>query len=204
MKILSIDTSQKFTHLSLQIDEQIYAYTSDSFVPHSKTLMCDIDNLLKKANLSIPQLDAIAVVVGPGSFTGCRLSVSIVKGLVYPHKIKIISITALELLKYGYPQKFISIIKGIAKEVFVLNGNKMYLSTEEEIQNEFSNETLVSYDIDNYTLLSPQKIPYSTENLAQLAKDKYLKNEFVDVLSISPIYLRECQAEIDLKRKLNG
>ncbi len=203
MKILSIDTSQKFTHLSLQTDEQVYTYTSDSFVPHSKTLMCDIDNLLKKADSSVSQLDAISVVVGPGSFTGCRLSVSIVKGLVYPHNIKIIPITALELLKFNH-QKSIAIIKGIAKEVFVLNGKKMYLSTEEELQKEITDEILISYDTDNYSILSPQKVPYSVENLAKLAHDKYLKNEFTDILSLSPIYLRECQAEIDLKRKLNG
>ena len=127
MKILSIDTSQKYTHLSLQTDEQTYTYDSDSFVPHSKTLMCDIDNLLKRADASISQLDAIAVVVGPGSFTGCRLSVSIAKGLVYPHNIKLISISALELLKFNSAPNSIAIIKGISKEVFVLQKNKMFL-----------------------------------------------------------------------------
>lgn len=203
MKILSIDTSQKFTYLTLQNDNEIQTYISDSFIPHSKTLMISLDNILKKCNVEVKDLDAISVVVGPGSFTGCRLGISIAKGLAYPYNIKLISISSLELLQYSSALD-LAVIKGIGKELFLIDKQKMSLTNLDDFIVGYGQMNVATYSSDNLNIEKALKIEYDIQNLAQLSKIKFEKNQFIDIKSLSPIYLRESQAELELKRKLYG
>ena len=206
MKILSIDTSQKNTHITLDLNGKVLSESSVAFVPHSKTLMTSIEKLMIEGKVSIDDLDAIAVVTGPGSFTGCRLSLSIAKGMAYPHNIPLIAITSLELLLYPFKNEknVISVLKGIGNELFVLNNNQMYLDNVDNfIQNLSKDTSVIVLDLDNLQLPNQKQVAYSTQNLALLAREKFEKNDFTDIVELKPLYLRECQAEIELKRKLN-
>ena len=68
---------------------------------HSETLMTLIDSCLKNAGLTIGDMNALAVAHGPGSFTGVRIGVSVVKGLVFGKDIPVYGISTLEALAYG-------------------------------------------------------------------------------------------------------
>ena len=68
---------------------------------HSETLMTLIDSCLKNAGLSIGEMNALAVAQGPGSFTGVRIGVSAVKGLVFGNDIPVYGVSTLESLAYG-------------------------------------------------------------------------------------------------------
>ena len=50
---------------------------------HSQTLLPMVESMLKCAGVKVSDLDAAAVTVGPGSFTGLRIGVSTVKGMCY-------------------------------------------------------------------------------------------------------------------------
>ena len=150
MKILSIDTSQKNTHLTLDIDENIFSLSTTTFVPHSKTLMTSIEELMLKGNITVKDLDAIAVVVGPGSFTGCRLSLSVAKGMAYPYNIPLIAINSLELLKFNEDADY-SVLKGIGNEIFVLEDNAIYLDNVCNFINKIDeNNKIVVFNSDNF------------------------------------------------------
>ena len=65
---------------------------------HSQTLIPLIDRILVQANLSLSQLTAIAVSIGPGSFTGLRIGLSTVKGLAFASGISVVGIPTLQAL----------------------------------------------------------------------------------------------------------
>ncbi len=63
---------------------------------HSQTLMPMIEDMLRNAGLSLSAIDALAVSVGPGSFTGVRIGVAAVKGLAFPQDLPCVPISTLE------------------------------------------------------------------------------------------------------------
>lgn len=70
---------------------------------HSQTLLPMIDSMLKCAGVAVSELDAAAVTVGPGSFTGLRIGVSTVKGMCYGAGIKCVPVSSLEAIAYNFP-----------------------------------------------------------------------------------------------------
>lgn len=84
MKILAIETSAKAVSAAVSEDGKILcAGYQDTGLTHSRTLMPIVEGILKNTNLTIHDMDAIAVAVGPGSFTGIRIGVAAAKGLAF-------------------------------------------------------------------------------------------------------------------------
>ena len=69
---------------------------------HASILTVFIDELLKKNTFVVPQLQAIAVSMGPGSYTGLRIGVSVAKGLCYGGDIPLIALPTLQSMVFGY------------------------------------------------------------------------------------------------------
>lgn len=65
---------------------------------HAEHLMAVIEAALKAGGIGYQDLDAVAVSIGPGSFTGLRVGVSTARGLALALKIPAIGVTTLEAL----------------------------------------------------------------------------------------------------------
>ena len=84
MKILAIETSAKAVSAAVSESGKILCSGyQDTGLTHSRTLMPIVEGILKNTNLTIKDMDAIAVAVGPGSFTGIRIGVAAAKGLAF-------------------------------------------------------------------------------------------------------------------------
>lgn len=84
MKILALETSAKSVSAAVTEDGAVLASAFQcTALTHSRTLMPMVDAMLKNADLTLDDADAIAVAVGPGSFTGLRIGVSAAKGLAW-------------------------------------------------------------------------------------------------------------------------
>ena len=68
---------------------------------HSEKITLFIDSVMKKAGISYNQLDAVAVSMGPGSYTGLRIGVSTAKGICYAVSKPLIAVETLEAMAYG-------------------------------------------------------------------------------------------------------
>ena len=102
MKILGIDTSTPIGSVGLIEDDDFIAeHTLNVTQAHSSRLMPAIDQVLKWGNLSVHELDACAVGIGPGSFTGVRIGVGTAKSLCYAIKKPIIGVSTLEAIAYN-------------------------------------------------------------------------------------------------------
>ena len=65
---------------------------------HAKDIFKRIDDVLKLANTSIEELDFLAVGIGPGRFSGLRVSISAIKSISYVLSIPIVAISSLEII----------------------------------------------------------------------------------------------------------
>ncbi len=100
MKLLAIETSTRLGGLALVDDETglLGEIRFNLNVSHSERIMSNLDFLLKSTGLLPANLDAIAVSVGPGSFTGLRVGISTAKGLAFQTGVSIIAVSTLEAL----------------------------------------------------------------------------------------------------------
>ena len=84
-------------------DEILVEATAREGVTHSKTLIPTINGLLDKAGISIRNVDLIAIDVGPGSFTGLRIGLSVAKGLAFAAEKPLVGVTSLDIMARGMP-----------------------------------------------------------------------------------------------------
>ncbi len=84
MKILALETSAKAVSAAVTEDGRLLAQGyQDTGLTHSRTLMPIVEAILKNTELTVQDMDAIAVAAGPGSFTGIRIGVAAAKGLAF-------------------------------------------------------------------------------------------------------------------------
>ena len=99
MKLLVIDTSGPVCGTAVMDDEKVLSeFTAQNRNTHSASLMPMVEAALTAAGTEIGQVDAIAAVTGPGSFTGVRIGVATAKGLAHGAGIPCIPVDALEAL----------------------------------------------------------------------------------------------------------
>lgn len=99
IQLLNIDTATDICSVSVSRDDQVLCYRDlNEGYSHAEKLGDLINEILEEENLNYSDLNAIAVNIGPGSYTGLRIGVSTVKGLAYAMKIPVIGINSLEAL----------------------------------------------------------------------------------------------------------
>ena len=102
MTILAIDSSAKAASVCIANEEKIIGeFFINTSLTHSQTLMPMTEQLLKNTEMTIDDVDAIAVNAGPGSFTGVRIGVAATKGLAFPKNLPCVSVSTLESMAYN-------------------------------------------------------------------------------------------------------
>ena len=122
MNILAIDTSTDYLSLAILKDDRPAAkFHKKADRRHSILLVPMIGKLVKKAKLNIGKIDCFAISVGPGSFTGLRIGVTVVKGLAYALKKKIVAVPTLDVIADNAKS-----FKGVICPVLDARKNKVY------------------------------------------------------------------------------
>ena len=99
MKILGLESSAKSASVALVEDGKILARSyQNSGLTHSRTLLPMAETMLHNCDLSMDDIGAVAVAVGPGSFTGLRIGISAAKGLAWAKEIPCAGISTLEAM----------------------------------------------------------------------------------------------------------
>lgn len=96
MNILAIDSSGKTAGVCITAGEEIlYSRTLDEGLTHSQTLCLLVEEALKAAGLKPGEVDLCAASAGPGSFTGLRIGLSVIKGLCLPYGTRVAAVSTL-------------------------------------------------------------------------------------------------------------
>lgn len=102
MNILSVDTSGNVCTVAVLCDNKVLSEIYvDNKMTHSQTLGPMIDDVLKRADLSISDIDMFACAVGPGSFTGLRIGVGMIKAFCHSSGKKCVAVNTLDALAYN-------------------------------------------------------------------------------------------------------
>lgn len=107
-KRLVIDTASSYLYLALVFEHEVksvvYEYGHQN---HSVTILPSIDAILKKQNIELSEIDEVIVGIGPGSYTGVRIGVSIAKMIGYLNNIPVKTISSLALLASASSKEYI-------------------------------------------------------------------------------------------------
>ena len=99
MKILAFDGTAKIATVAVCEDEHLLAqFTVDNGLTQSELLLPMAEDLLKSLGLKFSDIGLYAAAVGPGSFTGVRIGVSLIKGLAFGKNIPCVAVSTLEAL----------------------------------------------------------------------------------------------------------
>ena len=129
MKILGIDTSAKTSSVGICEDNQIIdELFLDKGLTHSETILPMIDEILTRNGLSLDDIDALSVNNGPGSFTGIRIGVAVVKGLAFDKDIPCYEVSTLDSIAYNCKDK-----NGLVVAVMDARRNQVYNSNYQVI-----------------------------------------------------------------------
>lgn len=226
MKILAFDSTAKTASVAVSDGKKTLAsYNVDNGLTQSELLLPMAEAMLKNLGLTFSDIDAYAVNVGPGSFTGVRIGVSLVKGLAFGKNTPCIPVSTLESLAEnlrGIEGILVPVMDARRAQVYtaIFRSNKerierltedeaLPFSTLYERLNEFKGEkiylvgdgySVASKALAESGLMQLMKTPeiliaQNAASTAKVAYEKYKNGEYTDDKTLSPVYLRMPQAE---------
>ncbi|MBQ2707759.1 MAG: tRNA (adenosine(37)-N6)-threonylcarbamoyltransferase complex dimerization subunit type 1 TsaB, partial [Clostridia bacterium] len=99
MLTLALDSTANTAACAIAKDGRMLAlYTVNGLLTHSETLLPMIENMLEKCALTLADIDRFAVCEGPGSFTGVRIGVSLIKGMAFGQGKPCVGVSTLAAL----------------------------------------------------------------------------------------------------------
>lgn len=102
MNLLAVDTAGKTAAVAvLRDDTLLYEAQCNNGLTHSETLLPMIDTALKASGLTMDELDVLGVTNGPGSFTGLRIGLAVIKGLALPRQLPCAGVSTMAALAWG-------------------------------------------------------------------------------------------------------
>ena len=115
MLILAFDTATEVATSALVADREVLGER----VSRAVTLLQDVDQLVESAGVRPDDLDALAIGIGPGSFTGVRIGLATARGLALALDLPVAGVSTLDVLAAGAPGAT-PVIDARRQEVFVL------------------------------------------------------------------------------------
>lgn len=216
MRLLAVNTSNKIASVAVFEDGNLLGeINTEDQKTHSEKIIPSVDTLLNKLKLNIKDIDLFAVSVGPGSFTGIRIGVSLIKGMAQALNKKVIGVTSLEgLIEMAEGENVCAIINARHGNVYYqikLNGNLLAPDCKqiEQVINELNgfNEKFIIAgdateefkDLFNFTekyIIFDKMLETSTD-IGNFAWKEYFRNTDVakNPHEIVPIYLRKAEPD---------
>jgi tRNA threonylcarbamoyladenosine biosynthesis protein TsaB len=98
VRVLALDTATEACSVALLSGDELICRFADLDRAHSQQLLGMVDAVLAEAQVSLSMLDGIAASIGPGAFTGVRISVAVAQGLAFGAGLRVAPVTTLEAL----------------------------------------------------------------------------------------------------------
>ncbi len=216
--LLLIETGTEVCSVAISNGEELLAIRESNIGRmHAQNVAVYVEELLTELNITCKNLVAVAISMGPGSYTGLRIGSSFAKGICYAEEIPLIGVSSLSALTEG-------VIRECSKEsikdvilapmidarrmevytqLFDANGETLSEIMAEIVDgNSFSKykeHDFVIYgngaekcvDILNVKSVKYINIESSARNMVKLAYESYRNGEFKDIAYFEPHYLKD-------------
>ncbi|MEO7801558.1 MAG: tRNA (adenosine(37)-N6)-threonylcarbamoyltransferase complex dimerization subunit type 1 TsaB [Ginsengibacter sp.] len=211
--ILQIDTSTENAIVSLCNDEQVLkAVISSDQKNHASFLQPAIKSIVQDCNVSFTQLDAVGVIIGPGSYTGLRVGLATAKGLCYALKkplltlntLGVMAITAtlnddaeyycpmidarrMEVFTAVYNKNLEPVVKPCALVLEATSFNELFQGHKVILNGNGAKKFIDISENKNLIYIDAAISPVA---MAKLFFDKFITGEFADVAYTQPFYAK--------------
>lgn len=190
---LLLDSSNVDLSVGLARDDKLIDYTSyEAWQCQSEYMIQEIDKLLTKHNVSRNDIGGVIVNVGPGSYTGIRISLTIAKVTCLALNIPLYAISSLRALQKGKEPSICLMNARSSRSYIGVYGEEVILS-DRILTNDEVKEYIASHP--GYTVCGDTRylgIEGYKNNIIEemlLLKDKAIKYE--DALGVKPLYLKD-------------
>lgn len=215
--LLALDTATRKIGIALYNGVEIlHESVWQSPFHHTTELSPAILESLQRAKISIDEVKAIGLTLGPGSYTGLRIGAAVAKGLAYARKLPLIAISTFEVIAAAQPLEADTQLAAVieagrqrlgvgwfkAGEEHWEIAREPELLTAEELSKKIRTRTVISGELDgelrkllgrkrkNAILASPASSLRRPAYLAELAWERWQAGEVDDPATLSPIYLQ--------------
>ena len=227
MNLLAVDTASQSCSVALLQKGQLRCeMTVNAGDTHSRRVLTLIDSVLRIAGITAKSIDGYAVTIGPGSFTGLRIGLSVVKGMALAVGKPIVGVSSLDALAYPCRSPHLPVcvlMDARRKEVYsaffepvdggmAMVGDAAVLSPEDAISGITGPCAFVGSGALLYRdLIFAEKggaafFPSSGEHLIKASSVAFLAlKQWASASAepdIQPIYLRPSDAEVNRKQNL--
>lgn len=194
MYYLLLDSSNKYLSVGLSKDNVVVdKIFYEAWQRQSEVMINEIHNIMQKNNVSNKDLDGVVVGIGPGSYTGVRIAITIAKTIAYALKIKIYKVSSLSLLRDENRPTICLFNARSGRSYFgVYEGDKT-LYEDDVLPNE-----IVQKYIDEHKdyLINGDAYLFGKESgkfdiIDNLRKGVNEKNLVENIFSLNPIYLKD-------------
>lgn len=211
MNILGIDTSTDNCSVGLVTDGEIVARNAQiGRSMASERLLLLIEEMLKKT-VPMEAIDAIAISIGPGSYTGLRIGLATAKGLAYPRKLPLLPVPTMKILEHAARQTIDSDLVVVIKS----HRDLAYHTLCQKDQDTDIDSMVIGYDTFadiyrrygiRYPIISPSDI---RDNVLRIDKTVYPEGDIAALLGfhhysrltvrsraeLEPLYLSEFEVK---------
>lgn len=211
--MLAINTAFMTANLALETPDGRTIYRElDAHSKHSENVLKTIDEMCQEGGIDVLDVGTIAVVVGPGSFTGLRIGTAIAKALgCVNKKLKFVGLSSLELMANIVTENklcsenFVCVLNALSDLYFVAYFDKTGIILQEERMIDKQEYLGIKQPIfglkgdlqDEHI----NQIEITSEDLLAFAKKQEKLGKFVALEELLPVYLRLSQAEDNLLKK---
>ncbi len=201
--MLVISTATKKALIAIENNGQTLFKEFNSDCKYSENLLNEIDEMLEKLKLSIRNIESFAIVIGPGSFTGLRIGVSLLKGLLASNPdMKVLPLSTLDFMAYSYVKNE-KPKEGFSSCINALSGR--YFSCDYDKTGKKQSKEKMFFESNFFTIkkkavfLEEESesfgIKLTAQNLLDFAKQEYIGKNLVKISDLTPVYIRKSQAE---------
>jgi len=214
LNILGIETATRSVSVAVIFDGKIVAETiRESPQSFSETLLPQVEGVIKFAD-AFNHLDAVAVSLGAGSFTGLRIGLATAKAVAYAWNLKIIGVPTLQALAYNFPSaKVLPLIDAQKNRAYCQLFEKNVPLSDLEVKpiaeavtdaGQLDGEIFLCGDVlhkikvplpPNVKLAPPNLQLPRASSVALCGADLIAAGKVDNVMNLEPLYIRRSEAE---------
>lgn len=209
MKLLALETANQQCSVCMVDDTQDVFFDLDSRArAQTQTILPMIEQALLQANIPASELTAIAFSRGPGSFSGVRINAAVAQALAWANDLPVVPVSTLQALAQAAYR-----LAGLTAVTAVIDArmNEVYIASfkldEHGIMQAVDQEQLLSYDqakavqpftfvgsgsvLVDATATEHQGIDATAQDIASIARQAALQQQWVSAELALPVYLRD-------------
>jgi len=199
-----------------------------SKLTHSKRLLVTLERVMDECQVTWETIDAIAISLGPGSFTGLRIGLSTVKGLALATSLPLIGVPTLDGLASQFTftampvcpildarkNEVYTALYGADENGFMQRRSEYLVISAAELAGQITEPTVFTGDgitvhgdllrekLGDMAVFAPEQLYFAkASSIGFLALSRWHKKEFLDPAGCIPLYVRASDAELNLLKK---